>query len=51
MPGDGTGVGISNWILNQLWNETNKVPGVCEIKVPALPQYHWHDLKFRMEEC
>ena len=39
MPGDGTGFGISNWILNKYYcNETGKVPVVCEIQVSALPQ-------------
>ena len=39
MPGDGTGFGISNWILNKYYcNETGKVPGVCEIQVSAPPQ-------------
>ena len=39
MPGDGTGVSISNWILNKYdWIETDKVPGVCARQESARPQ-------------
>ena len=43
MPGDGTGVDISNWTINKYnWNETGKVHGVCTIKECALPQTFWN---------